>query len=240
MQFEPLGESMLLVRFGSRIDDALNAQVHLAAALLHDAQLPGVIDLVPSYAALAIAYDPLVCPAGTDVADQRPPWQQMAARIERILVDIGNKTVPSASYIEIAVCYGGAHGIDLDAVAAHAGMTTDEVIARHTSASYRVAMLGFAPGFAYLLSLDDALHMPRRANPRLRVPAGSVAIGGAQTGIYPRELPGGWHLIGRTPRVLFDPARERPALFAPGDQVRFVAVDSDQFDALCVPADRTR
>jgi KipI family sensor histidine kinase inhibitor len=93
-------------------------------------------------------------------------------------------------------------------------------------------MLGFAPGFPYLLGLDPALQVPRRANPRTRVPAGSVAIGGAQTGIYPRELPGGWHLIGRTPRVLFDPAREPPCLLAPGNHVRFRAIDADEFARL--------
>jgi allophanate hydrolase subunit 1 len=134
--------------------------------------------------------------------------------------------------VEIPVCYGGEHGPDLDAVAAHAGLSRDEVVARHAGAGYTVAMLGFAPGFPYLLGLDPALHVPRRANPRTRVPSGSVAIGGAQTGIYPRELPGGWHLIGRTPRALFDPARNPPCLLAPGDRVRFRTITADEFAPL--------
>lgn len=132
----------------------------------------------------------------------------------------------------IPVCYGGDGGPDLDVVAEHARLSRDDVIARHTAAEYTVAMLGFAPGFPYLLGLDPALHIPRRATPRTRVPAGSVAIGGAQTGIYPRELPGGWNLIGRTPRVLFDPRREPPALLAPGNRVRFRPIGADEFARL--------
>jgi KipI family sensor histidine kinase inhibitor len=130
------------------------------------------------------------------------------------------------------VCYGGESGPDLDAVAEHAGLSRDDVIARHAAAEYTVAMLGFAPGFPYLLGLDRALQVPRRPSPRTRVPAGSVAIGGAQTGIYPRELPGGWHLIGRTPLVLFDPAREPPCLLAPGDRVRFREIEAGEFARL--------
>ncbi|MGH8111030.1 MAG: 5-oxoprolinase subunit PxpB [Rhodanobacteraceae bacterium] len=135
----------------------------------------------------------------------------------------------AARPIEIPVCYGGESGPDLEAVARHAEIDPDQVVARHVAIEYTVAMLGFAPGFPYLLGLDAALHVPRRANPRTRVPAGSVAIGGAQTGIYPGELPGGWNLIGQTPLVLFDPQREPPCLLAPGDRVRFRAVGADEF-----------
>ena len=134
-----------------------------------------------------------------------------------------------AEAIEIPVCYGGEFGPDLDAVATHCGLEPAEVSARHAAGDYRVAMLGFMPGFAYLLGLDESLHMPRRASPRTRVPAGSVAIGGAQTGIYPRELPGGWQLIGRTPLTLFDPSQAEPALLRPGQRVRFRAIDAAAF-----------
>ncbi|HEY6894280.1 MAG TPA: 5-oxoprolinase subunit PxpB, partial [Rhodanobacteraceae bacterium] len=131
--------------------------------------------------------------------------------------------------VEIPVRYGGEYGPDLDALAHYAKLDAAEVIAKHTAATYTVAMLGFAPGFPYLFGLDDALQMPRRATPRTRVPAGSVAIGGAQTGIYPTELPGGWQLIGRTPLALFDAARDPPSLLMPGDRVRFVAIGADAF-----------
>lgn len=138
--------------------------------------------------------------------------------------------------IEIPVCYDRAFGPDLDIVASHAGLSGQAVIERHTAATYTVAMLGFAPGFPYLLGLDPTLQVPRRANPRTRVPAGSVAIGGAQTGIYSQELPGGWHLIGRTPLRLFDPLRDQPALLAPGDRVRFRPIGAEEFTALAARA----
>jgi KipI family sensor histidine kinase inhibitor len=139
---------------------------------------------------------------------------------------------PATAAIDIPVCYGGEFGPDLDALATHAKLSAAEAVARHCATEYRVAMLGFAPGFAYLLGLDTALHMPRRVAPRVRVPAGSVAIGGAQTGIYPHELPGGWQIIGRTPLTLFDAAREHPALLAPGQRVRFCAIGADEFAVL--------
>ena len=119
--------------------------------------------------------------------------------------------------------YGGEDGPDLADVAAHCGLSADEVVQRHTQAEYVVYFIGFQPGFAYLGGLDDALHTPRRAEPRVAVPAGSVGIGGAQTGIYPLATPGGWQLIGRTALRLFDPQAEPPTLLAPGDRVRFVA-----------------
>ncbi len=230
MRFEALGESMLLVRFGTRIDASLNAEVHAAAGALREARLPGVRDLVPAYAALAIAYDPLAWPATAE-----PAWRQLAARVEHVLAARTDRAIAPAACIEIPVCYGGECGPDLAAVAGHAGLSPGHVIARHVAPTYRVAMLGFAPGFAYLLGLDPALDMPRRANPRTRVPAGSVAIGGAQTGIYPGELPGGWQLIGRTPLRLFDPQRAQPALFAAGDEVRFTAIGRDEYDAWASP-----
>lgn len=211
---EPLGETMLLLRLGAKIDPALNARVHALATTLRDAHLEGVIDLVPAYASLAVRYDPRAWDDGHEV-----PWR----RLERALRACHPSAVRAVATrrIEITVRYGGDDGPDLEAVARHARLAVDDVVRLHAGATYRVAMLGFAPGFPYLLGLDPALQLPRRAEPRLRVPAGSVAIGGAQTGIYPRELPGGWHLVGRTSLSLFDPSREPPCLLAPGDEVRF-------------------
>jgi KipI family sensor histidine kinase inhibitor len=124
--------------------------------------------------------------------------------------------------VEIPVCYGLEYGPDLDAVAAHCGLSPDEVIARHTAAEYRVYMLGFSPGFPYLGGLDPNIAAPRRETPRIKVPAGSVGIAGMQTGIYPLESTGGWQIIGRTPMRLFDPGLEEPCLLRPGDRLRFV------------------
>ena len=224
---EPLGETVLLLRFGERIELALNARVHTATALLRAAALPGVTDLVPAYAALALHYRPEVWAAGEESA-----WRQLADAVAAVFAAPPPHVAIEPATRIVPVCYGGEFGPDLDALAKHAGLTPAEAIACHVGADYRVAMLGFAPGFPYLLGLDPRLHMPRRANPRTRVPAGSVAIGGAQTGIYPRELPGGWQLIGGTPLALFDPLGESPCLLAPGDRVRFRAIDAAEFATL--------
>lgn len=242
---EPLAEDALLLRFGDAIDISTNRRVHAAARALREAALPGVTDIAPAYTSLLLRFDPFVW-SSTDTADQLP-HELLADTLNTCLREAAEKalgpgvrqdddqsggTSGTARIIEIPVCYGGEFGPDLADVAVHADIFPDDVIARHTAAQYTVAMLGFAPGFPYLMGLDSILHMPRNATPRIRVPAGSVAIGGAQTGIYPRELPGGWQLIGRTPRVLFDPQRKPPCLLAPGDRVRFRAIDSVEFGKL--------
>ena len=235
---EPLSEDALLLRFGEAIDPAINARVHAAARALRKSNLPGIVDIAPAYATLVLRFDPIAWRHD----DAASPFERLAAAIGRLdpglRRDDGQRSATDDAtrgamrIVEIPVCYGGEHGPDLDAVAAHAGLARDAVIARHTAAQYSVAMLGFAPGFPYLLGLDAALHAPRRATPRTRVPAGSVAIGGAQTGIYPRELPGGWNLIGRTPLRLFDPSRDPPCLLAAGDRMRFRAIDVREFARL--------
>jgi KipI family sensor histidine kinase inhibitor len=236
LRVDPLGDAALLIQLGYRIDVELNARAIAIAATLRRAALPGVIDVAPAYASVCVRYDPL---AWFDARDARAPYERIAERIgtfvQAQVVSCTQSLSPDTGgqvCIEVPVCYAGDFGPDLDAVARHAGLDADAVVGRHSGAEYRVAMLGFAPGFAYLLGLDAALHTPRRATPRTRVPAGSVAIGGAQTGIYPRELPGGWQIIGRTPLTLFDPARDPPAALAPGQHVRFRAIDAHEFAAL--------
>jgi KipI family sensor histidine kinase inhibitor len=232
LRVEALGDSALLVRLGDRIDDALNRDALALAAALQNAGLPGVVDVAPAYASVTVRCD-IAALAGT------APLDRLAGLIGDAVLSLRARAGPAATAgpdsepdcLDVPVCYGGEFGADLDAVAAHAGLDRRDVIARHARADYRVGMLGFMPGFAYLLGLDASLHMPRRASPRTRVPAGSVAIGGAQTGIYPRELPGGWQLIGRTPLVLFDPQRDPPALLRPGQRVRFREIDPSEFGA---------
>jgi KipI family sensor histidine kinase inhibitor len=233
---EPLAEDTLLLRFGDAIDPAINARVHAAARALREAGLPGVADIAPAYASLLVRFQPDT-PCNRDDA---LPGARIAALSCTLLDGIDAKTrIPAGAgvetdprCVEIPVCHGGEFGPDLEAVARHAGLSPDEVVARHTAGDYTVAMLGFAPGFPYLLGLDPSLHVPRRDTPRTRVPAGSVAIGGAQTGVYPRELPGGWSLIGRTPLALFDPQYMPPTLLLPGDRVRFRSIRQDQFEPL--------
>lgn len=222
---EALSEDAWLLRFGETIDVALNARVHAVARRLQ-AALPG-IECVPAYASLLLRFDPL---QWIDI-HAASPHQRLQDAVLASLEDT-TASVEDAPLVTIPVLYGGEYGPDLHDVAAHAGIAPDEVIARHTAADYRVAMLGFAPGFPYLLGLDPTLAMPRRADPRLNVAAGSVAIGGMQTGIYPQALPGGWQLIGRTPVALFSLASKPPSLLRPGDRVRFRAIDASEYGRL--------
>lgn len=215
-RFERIGEGCLLLRLGSCIDAASTARVHALVSRLQSTRPQWVADIVPAFASVAIFVN-------LDRAWESDPLDAAVAWLATQSSHLDAHVAPTRT-IEIPVHYGGADGPDLDEVAAHAGLEPDEVIARHATVEYHVAMLGFAPGFPYLLGLDAALSMPRLATPRRRVPAGSVGIGGAQTGIYPRTGPGGWRIVGRADATLFDPLRDPPTLLAPGDRVRFVPV----------------
>lgn len=204
---------MLLVELEPMIDPVINERAILLAARIRERNARGVRDVAPGYATLGIHFDPLQ----TDL----PALEQAIEQEFASLVSLG--TVAHRDVIEIPVQYGGAHGPDLDAVAAHAGCSPADVIAKHSALTYRVYMLGFVPGFAYMGRVDPAIAMPRHRVPRERVPAGSVGIAGLQTGVYPVDSPGGWQLIGHTQMVMFDATRERPSLLAAGDLVRFVA-----------------
>lgn len=219
-RIEALADDAWLLRVGDRIDAEANARVHRLCARLRTQAPPWLRDVVPAYASVAVFFDARAIAAETVrewLAGRAGPESTAAA-------------ATTARVVEIPVVYGGAFGPDLEASAAELGLTADELAHRHAAGEYTVAMIGFAPGFPYLLGLDPALALPRLATPRTAVPAGSVGIGGAQTGIYPRESPGGWRLIGRTPCVLFDPSRASPALLAPGDRLRFRAIAAGDFD----------
>lgn len=208
----PAGDAAVLVQFGKQIDVSINRQAHaLAGALLND-PLPGIVELVPGYATLMVHYDPAVL-----------PYEQVTEWLRR---NLSQREVLSfqAREVEIPVVYGGEYGPDLEFVAAQNGLRIEDVIRIHSSPAYLVAMMGFTPGFPYLIGMDPAIAAPRLETPRVRVPAGSVGIAGGQTGIYPLDSPGGWRIIGRTTLRLFDLQREPPFLLAPGDIVRFVPV----------------
>jgi KipI family sensor histidine kinase inhibitor len=210
--FEPLGDSAILVTLGREVDRELSRAVQACASATEEARMAGVTDIVPAYASLAIHYD-----ARTTSADEM---------LDSLRVIVGRALqsgypVEPGELITIPVRYDGP---DLDAVAAATSLSVDAAIAAHSSVEYFAYMLGFTPGFAYLGDLDPALRIPRRESPRTRVPAGAVAIAGAQTAVYPHETPGGWHLIGRTSLRMFDASRARPALVRPGDRVRFEPV----------------
>lgn len=223
---EPLGDQAVLLRWGDAADRAVNRHVHLMAARLNAARPPWLRDVVPAYASLAVYFDDSALPAGEPQMYVRD-W--LAPLIEDVVPESGQMQLRC---VDIPVCYGGEHGPDLRDVARSCGLDPDEVVRRHAQTEYLVAMLGFSPGFPYLLGLDPALAVARLATPRTCIPAGSVGIGGAQTGVYPDPSPGGWRLIGRTPLRLFDAAGDPPSRLLPGDRVRFVPIDAARFDAL--------
>jgi KipI family sensor histidine kinase inhibitor len=213
------GDSVLIALFEERIDHAVNARVIAAAARVRAQEVPGVRDVVPTFRSVAVYFDPL-----------RTDLEALTACLEAAAAARPAPPPPEAERaVRIPVCYGGEFGPDLGDVAAFAGLPEADVIARHVRPVYRTFMLGFVPGFAYLGSVDPRIAAPRRATPRRRVPAGSVGIAGPQTGIYPSETPGGWQIVGRTPREMLDVSRDTPALLKPGDLVQFYAIDAGEF-----------
>jgi KipI family sensor histidine kinase inhibitor len=209
--FSPLGDTALLAQ--APAGDPRANQVALALARqLEAAPPPGFVAAVPAIDTLLICYEPLLS-----------DYAALSGHLRGLLAGPLPASAGQGQLVEVPVRYGGAHGPDLEAVAAQLGLSPAEVVALHCGQPLPVLMLGFAPGYAYLGGLPAALHLPRRASPRSAVPAGSVAIAAGMTGIYPARLPGGWHLIGQTDMTLFDPAAEPPALLRPGDNVRFVA-----------------
>jgi KipI family sensor histidine kinase inhibitor len=223
--FEPLADDALLLRFGSVIEPIHNARALAVAQRLGELQPSWLRDVVPAYASLAVFFD-------CESIDATDPHTFVAA-ILRSCLDAGTDVGQAhARTVDIPVCYDSSMAPDLAEAANEIGLDVEELIHRHCTADYSVAMIGFAPGFPYLLGLPESLALPRLATPRTCVPAGSVAIGGNQAGIYPRENPGGWRLLGRTPLVLFDPARAVPSLLAPGDRVRFERIDLAAFERM--------
>jgi len=209
--------SALLVTFGDRIDTSLIRRIAWFRQWIRESCNEGVLDAIPSYTTILILYDPCVKSVRTLSTQLSFGWKHL----EDVEFD------PESGIDTIPVVYGDDFGEDLPGVAAHSGLTVEEVITRHAGATYTVGALGFAPGFTYLAGLPQELATPRRDRPRLRVPAGSVGIGGEQTGIYALPTSGGWNLIGRTPEQLFDPSADPPVWLRMGDQVRFRPIPAD-------------
>jgi inhibitor of KinA len=227
-RIRPLGDSALLITLGDHISPRVHSAVRKAARRIAAARIPGVTDIVPAFASVAVHYDP-AC-AALDGRDT--PYEWTRDRVASALAGTDDAADVAGRLVDIPVCYGGAHGPDLEELAAAHSMTADEVIRLHAEPEYMVYMLGFLPGFPYLGGLAPELATPRRAVPRTHVPSGSVGIGGEQTGIYPLESPGGWHLIGRTPLRLFTPEQDPPTFVAIGDRIRFRRITEAEFHAL--------
>ena len=214
----PAGDAAWLVEWPARIDPAISGR---AVAFATEARHldPFVRDVVVGYCSVTVYFDPL-----------RTDGHHLESQLQRLAANIPDVKETGGAEIDVDVCYGGEFGPDLADVAARVGISEADVIAIHAERLYRVYVVGFIPGFPYMASVDERLALPRRATPRMRVPAGSVAIAAGQTGIYPRDSPGGWHLIGRTHVKPYDRSRSNPFLFKPGDRVRFHPIDRAQFE----------
>lgn len=210
------GDTGLVIEFGDEIDPEVNALVHELDSAIAETKPQGLQETVPSYRSLLLVFDPL-----TTHPDA------LLNELQKLRDTTAQKT-PARQYA-IPVCYGGSYGEDLQAVARTLGLSADEVVAIHTESWYRVYMIGFAPGFAYLGVLDQRLHLARRVDPRAMTPAGSVMIGGQQTGVAAMAMPSGWHLLGRTPLRAFDMRLEQPFRLSPGDEVQFQSVSEEVY-----------
>ena len=216
------GDAVVLIEFEERMDPIISATAAAVADAIEAARIPAVRDVVPTYRSVAVYFDPIE----TDHATLTPTLQALAEHPSP------QRSPGRVASHEVPVCYGGDLGPDLASVAAFGGLTEADVIALHSGTTYRVFMIGFMPGFAYMGTVDPQIAAPRLDKPRTRVPRGSVGIAQRQTGIYPSDGPGGWPLIGRTAVRPFDLSRAEPFLFRVGDDVRFVPVGREEFERL--------
>jgi inhibitor of KinA len=220
LRFLSAGDRALVVEFGDRVDRVVSERVLRLDAIIRSNPPVGIAETVPTFRSLTIYYDPLLT-SRAELQRAIGPW-----------LDLGDNPRSGARLWQVPVCYEGEFAPDLTEVAHLTGLTPTEIIALHSGTRFHVYMLGFLPGFPYMGDLPPQLALPRRADPRLRVPAGSISIATSLTAIYPYESPGGWHLIGATPIRMFDPERPNPALFAPGDAVRFQPIDAAAFASI--------
>lgn len=227
-QIRNFGDTGFSVEFGEGIDRDVNAMVMALHAALADAALPGVTETIPSFRALLVAYDPLLASRA-----------DLEAQVRAMLPDLKAQNRVGRLW-QLPVCYDPAVAPDLADVAERCKLAPEEVAARHAAGRYFVYMLGFMPGLAYMGGLEAALQLPRRKEPRLKVPPGSVAIAESMTTIYPWESPGGWHLIGRTPLKLFDPARDEPSLLGAGDEMTCRAIPLADYEAMLAAVEAGR
>lgn len=221
VRFLLTGDTSLTVEFGNEISEAVNTQIRALNIALKNSGVPGIVETVPTYRSLMVHYDPGVI-----------LYDPLVRRLRELLGRLDQIQIPPSEVLEIPVLYGGEEGPDLAFVAQHSGKTPEEVIRIHTSAEYLIHMLGFTPGFTYLGGMSEEIAAPRLKTPRVKIPAGSVGIAGAQTGVYPIDSPGGWQLIGRTPVHMYDPHRDPPILPQAGQYIRFRAISREEYDRI--------
>jgi KipI family sensor histidine kinase inhibitor len=217
-RFLPAGDKALAVELGDSITPEINRKVRDLLVAIESQEIPGLVDLVPTYRSLLVYYDPL-----------RLSLSDLEERLTALEQKLDQAPFKAPRVLEIPTLYGGDYGPDIGEVAEHNGLAPEEVIQIHSGAEYLVYMMGFTPGFPYLGGMSERIATPRLQTPRTAIPAGSVGIAEQQTGVYPIESPGGWQLIGRTPVQLFDPQRDPPVVVTAGDYVRFVPITEEAY-----------
>ena len=220
------GDTALVVEFGETIDRVINDRVLALADRIEKAAISGVVEQVPTFRSLMVHYDPEVM-----------LFAELAERVRGFLSGLTAKAHVARLWV-LPTCYGGDLGPDLGEVAAATGLAPDEVVRMHAAETYHVYVVGFLPGWPYMGDLPEKLALPRRENPRVKVPMGAVCIAQRLTGIYPLESPGGWHLLGRTPVRMFDKRRSKPVLLTPGDSVRHEPITRAEYERLEALAER--
>lgn len=218
VKFMPSGDRAMVVEFGNAIDTRINDQVHTLARRIEEEQIPGIVELVPTFRSLMVYYDPFLT---------------SYAKLKAVLENSGEIGAGSAKekkrILKIPCCYGARFGQDLADMEAYTGLDRDEIIAIHSSVDYKIYMMGFLPGFVYLGGLDKRIEIPRLKTPRVKIQPGAVGIAGNQTGVYPLASPGGWRLMGGTPVDFYDPDREEPILCKAGEFIRFIPITIDDY-----------
>jgi inhibitor of KinA len=232
-QMKPLGDSAILVEFGSEINEDVHLRVKAFTDYLETHPFAGFMECIPAFTSVTVFYNTLVVrrqgDSGSFSGKERSPYKIVHSILEEMVTGLEETNTDKWRVVEIPVCYGGEFGPDLEAVARHNHLLPSEVIAIHSEADYLVYMIGFAPGFPYLGGMSERIATPRHSSPRLSIPAGSVGIAGSQTGVYPISTPGGWQIIGRTPADLFLPDENPPSLLQSGDVIRFKPIPPEEY-----------
>ncbi|MCP3028033.1 5-oxoprolinase subunit PxpB [Halobacillus sp. A5] len=221
----PLGDQAIVITVSDEINEQAQVNVRILSLLLEEQQPEWMVEYIPAFTTVTVFYRP-------DLLSRKGmiPYEQAKENVEELLTLIKTEEVSAVRTVEIPVCYGGDFGPDLEFVADHNGITPEEVIDIHQSGNYSVYMIGFAPGFPFIGGMSEKIAAPRRDSPRLEIPERTVGIAGKQTGVYPIETPGGWQLIGRTPKRLFTPEEEVPSLLRAGDKIIFKQISETEYD----------